>query len=96
MRGCALSTSSNRQSAFTGGLAHPAQKPAFTEPRAEQQSERFLILELRHIEAEEAAGAEEMIREYDGNLGFSNTCRAEEKKTSARPPGFAKAEFAAL
>ena len=41
-----------QQRSFRGAFAHRAQITNFTQPRAEQQAERFLRLKFRHVEAE--------------------------------------------
>ena len=58
-RGCAFRFV-KQQRAFRRAFAHSAEITNFTKPRAEQQTECFLILKLRHIEAEQISRAENL------------------------------------
>ena len=77
-------------------LAHRAEITDFAEARAQQQTERLLILKFAHVEAEQLSRPENLIGRYDDRFRFAHTCRAEQQKAAARTTRFRETEFTAL
>src|SRR6185369_2923943 len=84
-----------QERAFGCAIAHTAEVTDFTKSRAEQQAQRFLILELAHVEAKQLSRAEHLSCRYDHRFRFANARWPEQQKTSARTRGLREAEFTA-
>jgi hypothetical protein len=74
-----------------------APKQAFlAQPPTEQNTEAFLSLELRHIEAKKAFLSEEIASEREREFRLSDSRGTEEQKAPARPTRRREAEFSAV